>query len=1021
MNKPFLASFAILCVSFSVLLIGLALDIPTVKASETIYIRSNGSVDPPTAPISSVDNVTYTFNDNISESIVVERSNITIDGAGYTVEGAGSGSGFRLYKVSNVTVKKANIKSFFYGVYLNSTFGSSVSENNVTANTYDGIRLEQSSGNTISRNNVTENGNDGIKLYYSDSNNNTISENKITGNGNDGIQLYLCLNNSISENNITANSYDGVLIRLSSNNQVYGNEITNNRYGIEVLSSYDVISENNTITGNKITGSSLSGIYLDSSSKNNMLRNTIEKNNEGIVLESSSYNTISENNITANDSYGVWLDAQARNNTISRNNITANTDIGIYVRLSSNNDVSGNEVKNNYNGIWISSSSYTDIHENTVRNNYNGIVLVLGSSNAKLYHNNFINNTQQASSTSANSWDDGLEGNYWSDYTGIDLNNDGIVDSPYTIDASNLDNFPLMGLFSSYDAQWGYNVNVISNSTVDDFEFSKSPVNITIKMHVSNMTSNQTSGFCRVQIPHALMTEPYDVTVDGAEPNYANYTIHDNNVSRWIYFSFNHSTLEIIIQGIDITPPIISILSPENKAYPTKNVSLRFTVDEVTSWIGYSLDGQANVTVGGNVTLEGLLDGAYSVVVFANDTVGNMGNSSAVPFVVDITSPNITILSPKNRTYTTTSVFLNFTVDEVTSWIGYSLNGQANVTVDGNVTLFDLPEGLHSVIVFSNDTVGNMGNSTLVYFTLDAISPNIVILSPENTTYATTSVSLTFVVDEVTSWIGYSLDGQANVTISGSTTLTELPEGLHTILVYVNDTVGNMGYSDTIYFNVDTTPPPISIVSPENRTYPSSEVPLIFTIDNSFSWIGYSLNGQANVTVGGNVTLEGLLDGAYSVVVFANDTVGNMGNSSMVYFAVDTTSPNITILSPENTTYATTSVSLTFVVDEVTSWIGYSLDGQANVTITGNTTLSELSDGSHSLIVYAKDTAGNTGASEIIYFTIETEKEEEAFPTWIIAPIAIITLVGAALLISFIKIKKTTKKVKQQPSSLFLI
>jgi hypothetical protein len=127
MNKPFLTSFAILCVLLSVLLMGMALDVPTVKASETIYIRSNGSVDPPTAPVSSVDNVTYTFNDDISETIVVERSNIIIDGAGYTVEGAGWGNGFRVYNVSNVTIKNANIKNFFHGIYLNYTSGSSIS------------------------------------------------------------------------------------------------------------------------------------------------------------------------------------------------------------------------------------------------------------------------------------------------------------------------------------------------------------------------------------------------------------------------------------------------------------------------------------------------------------------------------------------------------------------------------------------------------------------------------------------------------------------------------------------------------------------------------------------------------------------------------------------------------------------------------------------------------------------------------------------------------------------------------
>ena len=98
-------------------------------------------------------------------------------------------------------------------------------------------------------------------------------------------------------------------------------------------------------------------------------------------------------------------------------------------------------------------------------------------------------------------------------------------------------------------------------------------------------------------------------------------------------------------------------------------------------------------------------------------------------------------------------------------------------------------------------------------------------------------------------------------------------------------------------------------------------------------------------------------------------------------------------------------------MSETTSWIGYSLDGQANVTIAENTTLSGLSEGPHSLIVYAKDTAENTGASEIIHFTIKTQ-QAKPFPTWIVAAIVIIAVVGAALLVYSTKIKKTTRKVR---------
>ena len=73
-----------------VLLIGIltfTFNIQPAKASGTIYIRADGSVEG-TTDISTVDNVTYTFTDNIiNQSIVVERDNILVDGAGYTVEG----------------------------------------------------------------------------------------------------------------------------------------------------------------------------------------------------------------------------------------------------------------------------------------------------------------------------------------------------------------------------------------------------------------------------------------------------------------------------------------------------------------------------------------------------------------------------------------------------------------------------------------------------------------------------------------------------------------------------------------------------------------------------------------------------------------------------------------------------------------------------------------------------------------------------------------------------------------------
>ncbi len=89
-----------------------------------------------------------------------------------------------------------------------------------------------------------------------------------------------------------------------------------------------------------------------------------------------------------------------------------------------------------------------------------------------------------------------------------------------------------------------------------------------------------------------------------------------------------------------------------------------------------------------------------------------------------------------------------------------------------------------------------------------------------------------------------------------------------------------------------------------------------------------------------------------------------------IYEIMGTTRPAISIQSPENKTYTSSSVPLTFTINEPTFWIGYSLDGQANVTITGNTTLTNLSNEVHSVTVYANDTTGNMGHSDRVYFTV---------------------------------------------------
>jgi hypothetical protein len=78
------------------------------------------------------------------------------------------------------------------------------------------------------------------------------------------------------------------------------------------------------------------------------------------------------------------------------------------------------------------------------------------SLNNIIYHNNFVDNQEAVhditespspwfeAEPAVNVWDSGTTGNYWSNYTGVDNNGDGVGDTPYIINRNNKDNYPLM-------------------------------------------------------------------------------------------------------------------------------------------------------------------------------------------------------------------------------------------------------------------------------------------------------------------------------------------------------------------------------------------------------------------------------------------------------------------------------------------------------------------------------------------------------------------------------------------------
>src|SRR5665647_2922695 len=161
------------------------------------------------------------------------------------------------------------------------------------------------------------------------------------------------------------------------------------------------------------------------------------------------------------------------------------------------------------------------------------------------------------------------------------------------------------------------------------------------------------------------------------------------------------------------------------------------------------------------------------------------------------------------------------------------------------------------------------------------VAPKVQITSPENKTYS--NVTLSYKVNRGTQWMGYGLDNHPNVTIKAETNLLGLSQGDHNITIYANDSLGNMGSSNTVFFSVDTLPPILEILVPKNQTYGVTDIQLTFTINEAFSNLAYSLDGQSKKDIVGNVTLPALSNGAHRLTLYAADVLGNSAETTVFF------------------------------------------------------------------------------------------------------------------------------------------
>lgn len=399
------------------------------------------------------------------------------------------------------TIIGNEVKNNVYGIYLSACQENLLRDNSLENNDYNffvsGGTLS-SSVNDIDQSN-TING-DPI-IYWHNQNEKTIPENAayialvnctrisiknfdLSHNGQS--ILLVGLTDSVITNNTIRNNANGIWLIESEKNQITNNTIENNIYDAIYMSN----SNNNEVASNTFANNGHSGIEiaqvlgsvgrgvlrLTQSSNNNIKDNNITGNGEGINLQTSNYNVINKNILNGNNGSAVHF-FDCKNNTVRTNTIIHNNGSGIKLWMTNNTVVQSNYISNNSLGIHLDSAAKNTVIQNTISYNTGfGIQLNSASSHFMcsadniIYHNNFIFNQQGEGLDVSipglwvhpegfvpgvgNVWDNGKEGNYWSEYeirysNASKVANTNIYDTPYYINEYNIDHYPLIAPFEN--------------------------------------------------------------------------------------------------------------------------------------------------------------------------------------------------------------------------------------------------------------------------------------------------------------------------------------------------------------------------------------------------------------------------------------------------------------------------------------------------------------------------------------------------------------------------------------------
>jgi MYXO-CTERM domain-containing protein len=450
---------------------------------------------------------------------------------------------------------------------------------------------------------------------------------------------------------------------------------------------------------------------------------------------------------------------------------------------------------------------------------------------------------------------------------------------------------------------------------------------------------------------------------------------------------------------VDISAPAAPVVStPANGSITADNTPVYSGTAEPGSTVTVIVDGTVVGTTiadaSGNWSFtptEALTDGSHTVSATATDAAGNtspQGNTNT--FTVDTTPPAAPVVNtPANGSITADNTPTYSGTAEPGSTVTVIVDGTAVgiTTADaaGNWSLVQptaLADGQHMVSATATDAAGNtspQGNTNT--FTVDTTPPAApVVTTPANGSTIADNTPTYSGTAEPGSTITVIVDGTAVGTTTADaagnwsfTQIIGLTNGQHTVTATATDAAGNTSpQSNTNTFTVDATIPAAPVITgPANNTVTTDNTPPISGTAPPNSTVTVIIDGTpvGNTTsdAAGNWTFTPtapLAEGPHDITAITTNNVGNTSPpSNTVRIIIDTGVPDTTIVSGPSGNTESTSATFTFSSNEAGVTYECSLDGASYVPCSNPAIFADLAEGEHTLLVRARDAAGNVDPS----------------------------------------------------------